>query len=834
MTREFFKNRGMTVVETIVAIGIFAILSTVAYEIYIGVDNLVKRADQKSTALWLAEEGIEAARSIRDEAFINLTDGTHGLSDSGNKWVLSGSSDVNGDYTRSLEISTISSNEKDVLATISWTYKGLTNTLSLNSRLTNWHKLDYNAGLTVEKVVINHGGNATSSRFAPYTVSITIGTTTTDTVVEAGVANQFAPGTYTVTETPDADYTATFSEDCNSSGEVTVVASSTVVCRITNEEKPSKLRVNKTVINHGSSKVVSDFSLLVDANPVTSGVLNTFDSGLHTVSETPDAQYDTTIGGDCSAGGLVTLVPNTTKTCSVTNEEKLAYVAIYKNIINHGGTAVEADFAPYKVGATTVTLGATTTKDSGTYTVSETVSPAYDQTFSGDCNGVGSITLVGGTTKTCTITNEEKLVAPTVTSPTATSISTSSAILGANVTSTGVPYTLTARGICYSTSPGPTLTNGATCVPDSATTTGIFTQAFTGLSPSTTYYYVGYATNSTGTGYSVDGTFTTLSNNIVPTVTTPTVTSITSITATLGATVTSLGLPATLTARGICYNTSGTPSLTNGATCVTATLSQTLTAYTVGVTGLIPGTIYYFAGYATNSTGTGYSADGTFTTLGNPGGACTVTGITPTVGDSSGATSLTIAKPTGVVQNDLLFAYIGHLNATDRLNAPAGWTQIGRNKNGSVNQALFYKVAGASEPANYTFTLTASSRFGVSINAFRGCFDIANPVATFSNTQYVVNNNIYRAASINLTSPYSTVIVFPSVIVTGAKSFTAPATQGGGWATDYNQGNASSQFSRSAFSKTITSAGATLDIDSVGTFTGTTQKHSFGVGLKPL
>ncbi len=73
--------------------------------------------------------------------------------------------------------------------------------------------------------------------------------------------------------------------------------------------------------------------------------------------------------------------------------------------------------------------------------------------------------------------------------------------------------------------------------------------------------------------------------------------------------------------------------------------------------------------------------------------------------------------PTGVVQDDILFAYIGHVNSTDRLTTPSGWTQIGRNKNGSANQALFYKIAGASEPASYTFNLSVSSRFGASIVA---------------------------------------------------------------------------------------------------------------------
>lgn len=99
---------------------------------------------------------------------------------------------------------------------------------------------------------------------------------------------------------------------------------------------------------------------------------------------------------------------------------------------------------------------------------------------------------------------------PTVTSPTATSISTSTATLGANVTSLGVSAVLSARGICYGLTATPT-----SCV-SSGTTGGIFTQPVTGLTTGTPYYYRGYATNSTGTGYSSDGTFTTLS---VPTAT---------------------------------------------------------------------------------------------------------------------------------------------------------------------------------------------------------------------------------------------------------------------------------------------------------------------------
>ena len=49
------------------------------------------------------------------------------------------------------------------------------------------------------------------------------------------------------------------------------------------------------------------------------------------------------------------------------------------------------------------------------------------------------------------------------------------------------------------------------CIAEGGTTIGVFTQSITGLTPGTLYHYRGYATNATGTAYSTDGTFTTLS-----------------------------------------------------------------------------------------------------------------------------------------------------------------------------------------------------------------------------------------------------------------------------------------------------------------------------------
>jgi len=194
---------------------------------------------------------------------------------------------------------------------------------------------------------------------------------------------------------------------------------------------------------------------------------------------------------------------------------------------------------------------------------------------------------------------------PSVSSPTATNIGDNYATLGARVdTDGGNP--VTARGTCWATTTNPT-TNCSTV----AGTTGPFSGPSSGTMPyNSLIYYRGYATNALGTGYSITRSFA-LNPPVpaAPTVTSPTSTSITQTTATIGANVTSLGYPASISARGMCYGTGPIP----GTNCASAG-GTTLGVFTRNITGLIRNTTYYYRGYATNAYGSGYSVDGTFRT----------------------------------------------------------------------------------------------------------------------------------------------------------------------------------------------------------------------------
>ena len=86
------------------------------------------------------------------------------------------------------------------------------------------------------------------------------------------------------------------------------------------------LTVTKVVVNNdGGTASASDFTLLVDGNPVASGVPVSVAPGAHVVSETGGPTgYTASISGDCDAQGNVTLAAGETKSCTITKQRRSA------------------------------------------------------------------------------------------------------------------------------------------------------------------------------------------------------------------------------------------------------------------------------------------------------------------------------------------------------------------------------------------------------------------------------------------------------------------------------------------------------------------------------
>ena len=197
---------------------------------------------------------------------------------------------------------------------------------------------------------------------------------------------------------------------------------------------------------------------------------------------------------------------------------------------------------------------------------------------------------------------------PTLSTSTITQITETSAVAGGNVTGDG-NASVTERGVVYSTNQNPTTADTKVAAGSGM---GSFTCNLTDLQPNTTYYVRAYATNEKGTAYGEEVSFTTNKNIVLPSITTNVITQITETSAVAGGNVTSDG-NASVTERGVVYSTNPNPVITNLYNTIKPCGSGT-GSFTCDLTNLQPNTTYYVRAYATNSMGTAYGEEVSFTT----------------------------------------------------------------------------------------------------------------------------------------------------------------------------------------------------------------------------
>ena len=193
---------------------------------------------------------------------------------------------------------------------------------------------------------------------------------------------------------------------------------------------------------------------------------------------------------------------------------------------------------------------------------------------------------------------------PELTTRSVTGITQTTADSGGDISDdNGIP--VTARGVCWSsTKQQPDTTDSKT---KDGSGTGPFTSKLTGLTGNTTYNVRAYAKNTKGIGYGAVVKFKT--SALIPTVTTDIPSATSTTTGTCGGNVTAdNGAP--VTAKGVCWGTSPNP-----VTTPNSTNDGTGTGpFTSSMASLAPNTTYHVRAYATNSAGTSYGADRTFTT----------------------------------------------------------------------------------------------------------------------------------------------------------------------------------------------------------------------------
>ena len=274
-----------------------------------------------------------------------------------------------------------------------------------------------------------------------------------------------------------------------------------------------------------------------------------------------------------------------------------------------------------------------------TFMENNTFGTGYNSSFGSACSywtGVGnySFNICNGTTQgsiSYSYSNSENMkpvrcvrgegvTLPTIRLDSVTNILMNTANYNAEVLS-GNGFDVIDRGICWATSPKPTISNYYTSrqagLNNVSAFSGTIGYDWPFLSPGTIYYVRAYATNYLGTSYSNEIVFTTLTEIPdtstatlrLPTVRTGypnsniTVYGITSTSAGSGCWVTDNG-GAEITEQGICWSTSPHP-----------TIDDNYVSGSNSITNLESCTTYYVRAYAINVKGIAYGNEVTFTTM---------------------------------------------------------------------------------------------------------------------------------------------------------------------------------------------------------------------------
>jgi hypothetical protein len=96
-------------------------------------------------------------------------------------------------------------------------------------------------------------------------------------------------------------------------------------------------------------------------------------------------------------------------------------------------------------------------------------------------------------------------------------------------------------------------------------------------------------------------------------------------------------------------------------------------------------------------------------------------------------TQVTVSPPASIIAGNLLLANIS-INGGNQANvtAPSGWTQILRTDNdSSISIVSYYKIATASEPSNYTWSIDHQTTAKGEISQYSG-IDSSNPIDSSS------------------------------------------------------------------------------------------------------
>jgi len=134
------KNKGQSLIEILLAITIFITGVAAVSSLFLSSHISSSQSAERAQAIFLAKEGIEAVRAIRDFNFENLTNGAYGIELVGGKWQTTGDwPDTTEDkFERTIEIGDVQEGVKIITSTVEWQSISGARSVSFNEHLTDW------------------------------------------------------------------------------------------------------------------------------------------------------------------------------------------------------------------------------------------------------------------------------------------------------------------------------------------------------------------------------------------------------------------------------------------------------------------------------------------------------------------------------------------------------------------------------------------------------------------------------------------------------------------------------------------------------------------------
>ena len=179
-----FNNEGMSLLEVIVASAIFSLIGAAMISMSLGGFNALQRGGDQTAAAALAEEGMEAVRSIRDGAWNEIIYSQSAVEISGGQWIFTGegTNQIIGKYTRTITIADVCRDGNDDIADCPGSYldihskkitcivtwspmEGVIDSIERVSYLSNWDSTVWQEDLEADFNSGTFSGTATTTSF---------------------------------------------------------------------------------------------------------------------------------------------------------------------------------------------------------------------------------------------------------------------------------------------------------------------------------------------------------------------------------------------------------------------------------------------------------------------------------------------------------------------------------------------------------------------------------------------------------------------------------------------------------------------------------------------